>query len=411
LDSTVTTTYPQTALEHHRTIFDGWRSISVSLYMTLVGYSVLVGVPVISSAWVELLGFTDAQVGRIAGADLGGMSLGAVLTSLVIGRINRRLLILVGTLLAVLANGLCMVQVQYEEVLWLRVIAGVGSGIYTATAVATLGATSRPARAFNMLLFAFAFSQALEMHLLPQLSMNGIYSVFIALYVVGLFFLHWIPSSPETHKAGVELDVADSSGAHSHVHQHVPRYVPWLCLGAIFFAYINIGAYWTYIELAGVDAGVQDEWLGQVLVWASFMGITGCLVATVVSNRFGLARPLLLALLFMAWIVGMLGGSVTSTNIMFSVCIFNFLWIFIDVYQMGTLSNIDRAGVFVSLTPGAQGLGQIVGPNVAASMLEANLGYGNIFVMCASASLAALIIYGVMYMRLRRIIPALADAG
>ena len=52
-------------------VFDGWRSISISLYMTLVGYAVLVGVPVISTAWVELLGFTPEQVGRVAGAGMG----------------------------------------------------------------------------------------------------------------------------------------------------------------------------------------------------------------------------------------------------------------------------------------------------------------------------------------------------
>jgi hypothetical protein len=58
--------------------FDGWRSITVSLYMCLVGYGVLVGIPVISTAWVGFLGFTEQEVGRVAGADLGGLSLGAV---------------------------------------------------------------------------------------------------------------------------------------------------------------------------------------------------------------------------------------------------------------------------------------------------------------------------------------------
>ena len=43
--------------------FDSWRSLIIALYMTLVGYGVLVGVPVISTAWVELLGFTEEQVG------------------------------------------------------------------------------------------------------------------------------------------------------------------------------------------------------------------------------------------------------------------------------------------------------------------------------------------------------------
>jgi len=44
-------------LHPRKTEFDGWRSISISLFMTLVGYGVLVGIPVISAAWVGLLGF------------------------------------------------------------------------------------------------------------------------------------------------------------------------------------------------------------------------------------------------------------------------------------------------------------------------------------------------------------------
>ena len=59
--------------------FDSWKSLSISLYMTLAGYAVLVGVPVISTAWVNLLGFSEVQVGRVAGADLGGLSFGACL--------------------------------------------------------------------------------------------------------------------------------------------------------------------------------------------------------------------------------------------------------------------------------------------------------------------------------------------
>jgi predicted MFS family arabinose efflux permease len=181
---------------HPRTVFDGWRSISISLYMTLVGYAVLVGVPVISTAWVELLDFTEEQVGRVAGADLGGLSLGAVMAALLVSRMNRRLLVLISVAIVIVSNGLCMIYVDYQTVLWLRVGAGIGSGIYTAVAVATLGGSSKPARAYNLMLFAFAFSQALEMQVLPMLSMNGIYLAFIGCYLVGLPFLRWIPARP-----------------------------------------------------------------------------------------------------------------------------------------------------------------------------------------------------------------------
>jgi MFS family permease len=219
-------------LQRPRTIFDGWRSVAVSLYMALVGYGVLVGIPVISTAWVRLLGFTEVEVGRVAGADLGGLSAGAVLVSFVIARYDRRWLAALGIGLAVLANALCTVFVEYDAVLWLRVLAGIGSGIYTAIAVATLGGSSRPARAFNMLLFAFAFSQALEMQVLPQLSMNGIYGIFIVAYLATLPFLHWIPPRPVPESAFVEVEPRESGGPGLPRPPLSPA-VPWLCLGPI----------------------------------------------------------------------------------------------------------------------------------------------------------------------------------
>ena len=402
---------PDVQLHHDRTVFDGWRSITASLYMTLIGYGVLVGIPVISTAWVELLGFSEVEVGRVAGADLGGLSLGAVFASLVVARVNRRLLVVFSALLAIAANALCIVMVDYEQVLWLRLAAGIGSGIYTAVAVATLGATSKPARAFNLMLFAFTISQALEMYFLQRLSMNGIYLVFIGCYVVGLLLVMWIPPRPVDKALDVEVDVEEPDGEQHVEHRHVPAYVPWLVLAAIVMTYINIGAYWTYIEIASAADGATKEWVDGLLVWTSLFSVIGCLFATVVSNRFGLARPLLITLVLQASIVGMLAAGINDTNILISMFSFNFFWIFIDVYQMSTVANVDHSGRFASLMPGAQGLGQIIGPNVAASILAAGLGYRGVFIMCAAASIVAMLIYLVMYLRLRKTIPALADAS
>ncbi len=396
--------------ETNNTVFDEWRSLVVSLYMGLVGYSVLVGIPVISTAWVTLLGFSEIEVGRVAGADLGGLSLGAAITAPIIARINRRLLALVGILFSVSGNGLCMVLVDYDSVLWLRALSGVGSGIYTAVAVATLGASSKPARAFNMLLFAFAFTQALELHFLPSLSMNGIYKVFIIIYLSTFLILHWLPMHPVRPALELTIDVKEADESHHLEHFAVPPWAPWMVLAAILATYINIGAYWTYIELASADSEATPEWVSKVLVWASFASIVGCLVATVISERFGLAKPLLITLACQAVIVGMLALGINDTRIVISVFGFNFMWIFIDVYQMGTIANIDPSGRFSALVPAAQGLGQIIGPNMAASVIAFGAGYAMVFVMSAGATLTAFIIYGVMYLKLRQHIPRLADA-
>ena len=399
------------SLLHNRTIFDDWRSITIAVYMALVGYSVMVAIPVISTAWVGQLGFTEIQVGRVAGADLGGFSLGAILLSLLVTRVNRRFLVLGSAAIAVTANALCIGMQSYEETLWLRVIAGMGSGAYTAVAVATLAGTAKPARAFNILLFAFAFSQGGELYLLPKLSMTEIYIFLIGTYLVSLLFLQWLPPRPLEKSLDVEIDKEEVGDGHHHTHQQVPASVPWLVLAAVLFTYINIGAYWTYIELASVASEASPDWVSKVLVFTSVFSVIGCACATVLSNRFGLARPLLVTLVFQAVIVAMLAGGINNINVMISMFAFNFCWIFVDVYQSATIANIDRSGRFAALMPGAQGLGQILGPNLAATILAMGLGYGGIFILCALASLTAFGIYLFMYLKLRQIIPALADAS
>ncbi len=387
-------------------IFDGWRSISISLYMALVGYSVMVSVPVLSTALVGMAGFTEEQVGRVWGADLGGLSFGAILSALLVARINRRLLVAGGIILSLGANALCMVFVEYDQVLWLRVAAGIGSGIFTAVAVVSLGATTNPVRAFNMLLFGFAFSTALELHLLPQLTMNEIYLFFIGLTVVCAVFLHWLPSRPLSAE-----ELAEQEQIEEDVENwHVPRYLPVICLVAVCFTYINIGGYYTYVELAAHADGVADDWVGPILTWSSIFAIVGCVIAFFCS-RFGLFKPLFISLLAMAFIVMMLSGGITDINIVVSLFSFMTLWTFVDIYQSAMLSHMDRQGSLVALLPSVQGFGQFIGPNVAASVLSAGMGYSAVFVVSGSMALVAMGLYIGIFFFMHTRQAALATAG
>jgi len=386
-------------------VFDSWRSISIALFMALVGYSVMVSVPVLSTALVGMLGFTEEQVGRVWGADLGGLSLGAIISALLVARVNRRFLVFAGVILSIGANALCIVFIEYEQVLWLRVAAGIGSGIFTAVAVVSLGGTTKPVRAFNMLLFGFAFSTALELHLLPKLSMNEIYLFFIALAAVCSFFIRWIPARPlNTEELALQEEGED------HVEDwHVPRILPVICLIAVGFTYINIGGYYTYIELAAHADGIAKDWIGPLLTWSSIFAIVGCVIAFL-CTRFGLFKPLFVSLLAMAAIVMMLSSGITDINILVSLFSFMTLWTFVDVYQSAMLSHMDRSGSLVALLPSVQGFGQFIGPNVAASVLGAGLGYSTMFMVSGSMALVAMFLYmGVFtYMHRRKAILAVA---
>jgi len=398
-------------LLHRRTEFDDWRSLTIGIYMALAGYTVMVGLPVISTSWVNNLGLSAVEVGRVAGADLGGLAIGAVISAIYVARVDRRYLAAGAASIVIAANVLCMYFQSYEAMLWLRLAAGIGSGIYTGIAVATIAGHSKPAFAFGLELFAFAGSQGATLKLLPFLSMNGVYAVLIATYVVGLLFISWLPRRPVDKALDVDIDVEEPSGQHHVEHKHVPVYVPWMVLAAIVLTYINIGAYWTYIELSTVDTAASPEWVASMLWVSSVFSVIGCVFAVLLSNRYGLSRPLLVTLVFQASIVLMLVFGITNATVAFSMFFFNFCWIFVDIYQAATIANVDHSGRFPALIPAAQGLGNFLGPNIAATVLAYGFGYNGVFIMCAMASIAAMLVYLYMYLMLKKTIPALADAS
>jgi MFS family permease len=120
-----------------------------------------------------------------------------------------------------------------------------------------------------------------------------------------------------------------------------------------------------------------------------------------VLKRFDYDRPLLFTFVLMVVAVGLLAVQVTAALFVFSVAMFSFLWIFIDVYQMGGVSVADKSGSAVAFIPGAQGLGQTVGPFAASVMLDLGWGFDGIFILCAVASAAALLIYMFIYLKFR----------
>ncbi len=372
--------------------FDAKGPFLLSLFMTLVGYSVLVALPAINGAWVEQLGFSEVQVNRVASADLLGLFIGAVMTSVLIKRWDRQRLTYLGIALAILANALCTQYVEYDTTLILRFFAGLGAGFYTAVAVAGLGAHSKPREAFNWMLLAFAVSQFLELQLIPHLTMNGIYLFFIATYVITLPFVRLIPraGSPAPLPAEVSSD------------NQRPTLLAWVGIGAIVIAYINIGAYWSNIELAAEAAGLDGDWAAQVIAWCVLLSFVGCFTAMWVLKKFDYDRPLLITFVLMVISVGLLAVDFTAALFVFSVAMFNFLWIFIDVYQMGGVSVADRSGSAAAFIPGAQGLGQTVGPFAASVMLDLGWGFNGVFILCAAASATALCIYAAIYMKYRR---------
>ena len=392
--------------ENVKTIFDGWRSQTVALFLSLVGYAVMVGVPVLATALVVKEGFTDVQVGRIWANDLYGSAFGAVLAACLVARVNRQYLVFGGIILTVGANALCMVFADYEALLALRVISGIGSGIFTAVAVTTLGGTTNPVRAFNILLFLFAFSTALELRLFPILSMNQIYIFFMAMPILSAFMLKWLPARPLS-----EEDLIHQEEGEDHIDNwHVPKFIPVICLIAVGCTYINYGGFYNYIDLAAHESGIDEKFMGRTWFIVSFLGLVGCLIAWF-CQRFGLFKPLFSGLITLAIVIALPAFGMTNTNIFIALFGMMAMWTFADVFQSGMISHMDRSGTMVALMPAVQNLGQPTGAYIASFILAKGMGYDVVFLVSSGFAVMAMFLYLGIYLYTSKLNGAAAESA
>lgn len=399
-------TYPQ-AQQYNS--FDAPIAIFAAIVIGFVGNAVFMGMPLLVGAMADSLGFDQQQLGWLASADLGGIFIGSVLTSLVITRVNRRYFAAFAIISIILANYSSSLTTDFSALMTVRILAGIASGICYSTGVACIAATHHTGRNFSYLLFALVITNALEFYTFPDISsrwgVNGIFLCFAAVSALGLLVLHWIP--PHSIEKTDEVLLVDNKRP---VSLQIPTFLPWCCLTAVFCFNLLTGAFWSFIERAGVDAGFSHEFIGNALTWGTLFSLSGCALAAWLSSRFGQSKPLLLALSCMTLLMLTIAWELNTTTYIGGIFIFNMFWIFTDVFQLGTISNIDHSGRFAALVPSSQGISQTIAPVAAGFLLAKDLGFASVLIMGACGSSAAFVIYFFVYRELKRLAPSVADA-
>ena len=107
---------------------------------------------------------------------------------------------------------------------------------------------------------------------------------------------------------------------------------------------------------------------------------------------------------YAVWALGL-----TTLRYIVGVLLFFEVWSMASVYQLSTLTDIDRAGRYVALVPAAQGIGQSAGPFIAGLLLGWQLTFAQILLAVTVFAVGCLATYSAVYATLRRTDPGLAD--
>lgn len=404
-------------------MFNKRSAIVASIAVAVVGWAVFMGLPILVGALVDFRGFTEEQVGYLASADLGGMFVSSIIVSLFISKMDRRFWVTIGIAVAIAADIFAIYTYDFWSMMGIRIVAGIGAGFCYSIALANLAATTETARNFSFLIFTFVSVNFLELYSLEIISDHwGVSGIFVTFIIINLLCLMTWPYLPrgkvadELVHSKSEAEYAVATGhtvdeTHAAPHSYNLVLLGTLCLAAIACFYVMIGAFWTYIERMGVTAGFDDNFIAAALSITTLLSAIGCFIAYKISRKKGQSIPLLAAPVLIAVVLVWLGMHTVAFTFVAVLMIYQLLWNGVDIFQLGTISNIDHSGRFIALVPAAQGLGQTLGPSLAGYMVGLGFGYDAVVNLCATAAIGTSLIYAFVYWDLKRKAPDLADAS
>lgn len=342
-------------------------------------------VPLVVGAMIDGLGVGPQAAGLLAGVEIGGVAVGALLLAPLMATRSRRAVALCGAAI-VLGAELASVRAPYPALLLPRALAGFGQGLVLAALNAALARSVDPDRLYARVAVIGGLLAAILLSLLPipieRFAHVGAFVSLAALVACSLPFLLWLPRAPASVSS---IDVPGRAG-------RARRFVLALLAGVLLQA-VGQGSVWAFSERIGASIGMAGESIGRVLGVATLIGILGAGAAERLGTRFGRARPLLAALGLTA--TSALGIALAPNAAAFAAGQVGLAIAFLFglPYLMGTAAGLDPGGRVAAAVGGASTVGNALGPTLAGPLvaLVSLQALGWLAVACVAAAAALLV--------------------
>jgi predicted MFS family arabinose efflux permease len=312
------------------------------------------------------LEFSQAQIGKVASWQLGGIAAGSIVSLWLVKIMSWRRLAYVGLISLVLTDVASMFIRDYTPFLAIRFLSGTAGGVCVSFASYALGNTRMADRNFGLFLAFQVVSAIVANMFLPGVVLSqGVIFIFITLVVLELLtlfiLLRYIPN--------LEVKAQEAGGANT------PK--AWMFCGlqllAILFFFIALGGFWTYIAPIGLAAGLTEQETGRAISFGLFGGLAGSFVAAQLNIRLGRLLPILTSVGLMFAALGLLySGDLQFTMFVVGAGLFMFGWYMFFPYQLGMLAALDRDGRPLLLANAVAGIGSSLGPSIVALFIGAS---------------------------------------
>jgi MFS family permease len=339
------------------------RSIASIIYLAVVGVCVFIIQPGFVQGLVENLGLTPGEAGYIASAEMWGLAVTTIVLTVVAHKYDWQKLTFWFLIVAVIGN---LASIGQTDVLLLglaRVVTGLGLGGMISLPFAMMGLTRNPDRNFGFIVVWVLLYGALGLFAMPWalaiIKLNGVLLFLAVFCALGLPLIRYLPRRADDHLQ--ETECTD---------QYSGTVKGFTLLGILAFN-TAIGIVWAYIFLVGVNGGMAEQSVANVLTISQFLGVAGALLAAMLATAIGRLIPLGIAItgcgIGVAWLLNDISYLVYAT----AIYLFNFMWNVAQPYLLALMASFADGGKMIVRGVCLQMIGFAIGPYIGATLLRA----------------------------------------
>lgn len=340
---------------------DTQTALVVTLALTVTGTIIFKLLPLVVGAAAETFAIGYDKLGLLASSDLLGITIASLVMPLWVRRFDWRRAAIAALCLVVLGNVVSALVNDFQALLAVRMLTGLGEGTATGLGLVILGDMRKPDRAFGLAMASPIFLGLIGFQVLPPvIAAWGFDGVMLGLALVSsliLLALRWLPRSGRRRPPQAGHGSSDFVAVFAAL------------IGTALY-HLALGAVWAFIERMGKSAGLSPAYIGDALGLAVVCGLAGALLATVLGIRWGRSLPMLVAVTVQMLVLLLLVDDVQASVFFTATCLFQLSWLFSGPYQLGVIARADLSGRFFTLTIAFQAAGITLGPMLAGVLLE-----------------------------------------
>lgn len=354
-----------------------------------VAYTLFYGLmPIILGNASDSRGLGEREIGFLASVYMGGQALGFFSGVFWIRKLPWRPL-LIGSGIAFAAGLFAASSIHaYVPLTACLFASGTAAAVGYSVSIACIGDTDEPERWYAWAWFMQAIVGTGLAYLMPRLGEVG-QDFNMSTRLTAIIVLLLMPLTLLLPNRGVKTgDVRHASD----------RGVSSVNLALVFglavivLVFIAESGLWSFLDRIAVAAGHSREFAGLVVALSFVGAAAGSSIAGIVSNRFGRLMPMtvsIVASIGAAWLFYL---SDDRFSLLFASFVYGAAWNIGAPYRMALVAEADVSGRFVTMIPGMQAAGSVIGPGLAGVLVIDN-SFALVYLVASIAWLFALALF------------------